>query len=152
LRKVHLLLATGLGIGDLPRAPGTLATLVAVILYLVFRKILPGPLSYGIMLVLFSGMAVWICGTVEKYLGKKDSSAIVIDEMAGFLLAMFLVPFSVRMLILGFILFRAFDILKPFRIDRIESLPGGWGVVGDDLAAGILTNILLHVSLSMFGW
>ena len=149
---MHLLLATGLGIGYLPKAPGTLGTLVAVILYLVFRKILPGPLSYGIMLVLFSGMAIWISGTVEKYLGKKDSSAIVIDEMAGFLLAMFLVPFSVRMLILGFILFRALDILKPFRMDRIESLPGGWGVVGDDLAAGILTNILLHVSLSMFGW
>ena len=151
MRKLHLLLATGLGIGDLPRAPGTLGTLAAVVLYLVFRKILPEPLSYGIMLVLFSGMAIWICGTAEKYLGKRDSSAIVIDEMAGFLLAMFLVPFSVRMLILGFILFRAFDILKP-RIDRIESLPGGWGVVGDDLAAGILTNILLHVSLSMFGW
>ncbi len=149
---MHLLLATGFGIGYLPKVPGTLGTLVAVILYLVFRKILPGPLSYGIMLALFSGMAIWISGTAEKYLGKKDSSAIVIDEMAGFLLAMFLVPFSVRMLILGFILFRALDILKPFRIDRIESLPGGWGVVGDDLAAGILTNILLHVSLSMFGW
>ncbi|TET62288.1 phosphatidylglycerophosphatase A, partial [Candidatus Aerophobetes bacterium] len=57
MRKVHVLVATGLGIGNLPWAPGTLATLVAVILYLVFRKILPEPLSYGIMLVLFSGMA-----------------------------------------------------------------------------------------------
>ena len=104
------------------------------------------------MLVIFNGLAIWISGTGEEYLGKKDSSAIVIDEMGGFLVAMFLVPFSLRILMLGFILFRAFDILKPFRIDRIQSLPRGWGVVGDDLAAGILTNVLLHVSRSMFGW
>jgi len=152
LKKLHVLLGTGLGIGNLPLARGTLATLAAIILYLVFRKIFPQPLYYGIMLVVFNGLAIWISGRCEEYLGKKDNSAIVIDEMGGFLVAMFLVPFSLRFLMLGFILFRAFDILKPFRIDRIESLPGGWGVVGDDVAAGVLTNVLLHVSRSMFSW
>jgi len=85
--------------------------------------------------------------------GKKDDQVIVIDEIADFLITMFLIPFSFRFILLRFIFFfRVFDILKPFKIEKIQKLSWGWEIMGDDLVAGILSDIMLHVSISMFGW
>ncbi len=145
-------LGTGLGVGHIPLAPGTMGTLVGVVLYLIFSRILPHPLSYGIMMVVFTSFGIWISEKCEGYLREKDSKVIVIDEIDGFLITMFALPFSFRFILLGFILFRIFDILKPFKIERIQHLPGGWGIMGDDIAAGALANIVLHISRSMFGW
>ncbi|MEA3485166.1 MAG: phosphatidylglycerophosphatase A [Candidatus Aerophobetes bacterium] len=145
-------LGTGFWVGYTPLAPGTMGTLVGVGLYLVFRRILPHPLSYAIMIVVFTGLGVWISGKCEGYSEKKDSKVIVIDEIDGFLITMFALPFSFRFILLGFILFRVFDILKPLKIERIQKLPGGWGIMGDDIAAGVLASIVLHISCSMFRW
>jgi phosphatidylglycerophosphatase A len=99
-----------------------------------------------LFLSLFTGFAVWMSGEAEKVFNKKDSGLIVIDEMAGFLVALFLIPWSVKSVVIGFFLFRLIDIAKPFPIRILESkLPGGWGVVGDDLLAGIYVNTILRV-------
>ncbi len=152
MKKLITILGTGLGVGYTPFVPGTVGTLLGVILYLILIKIFPFYLSYLIAIIVFWGLGVWISGKCENYLGRKDDQVIVIDEIAGFLITMFLIPFSFRFILLGFIFFRAFDILKPFKIEKIQKLPGGWGIMGDDLAAGILSNIMLYVSISMFGW
>lgn len=150
--NLFVLLGTGLGAGYAPLVPGTAGTMEGVLLYLVLRKIFPHPLSYVFFLVVFNGVGVWISGRCEGYFKKKDASFIVIDEIGGFLITMFAFPLSFRFILLGFILFRVFDIAKPFRIERIQKLPSGWGIMGDDIAAGILANIMLHMIKIMLGW
>jgi len=152
MRKLTILLGTGFGAGYSPLAPGTMGTLVGVIFYLILKRALSHPLSYGMALVFLNLAGVWISGKCERYLGQKDSRVIVIDEISGFLIAMFGLPLSFRFILLGFLVFRIFDILKPFKMEKIQKLPGGWGIMGDDIAAGALSGILIHISCSMFGW
>ncbi len=138
------LLATGFGVGYSPIAPGTLGTLIAIPLYYFFSEI-PSPL-YEITLIGFFFLSVWISENAEIFFGKKDDQRIVIDEIMGFLIAMLWIPKTIRFVIIGFFLFRFFDILKPFPIRRLEKrLKGGLGVVLDDVAAGVYANIILHL-------
>ena len=152
MKKLYLLLGTVAGVGYIPFCPGTLGTLVGVAIYSIFIKFFPQPLSYTIMLIVFIGGGVWISGRCNQYLEGNDNSSIVVDEVVGFLVTMFLLPFSPRFLLLGFFLFRIFDISKPFKIDRIEKIPGGWGVMADDITAGILANLIIQALRSMLGW
>lgn len=154
MRKIFILLGTVGGTGYVPILPGTAGTLTGVIIYLIFRKIgiFSEPLSYLIMLAVFIGAGVWISGRCNQYLKGNDNSSIVIDEVGGFLITMFALPFSMRFLLLGFILFRTFDIVKPFKIEKIQKLPGGWGIMADDIAAGVLANLVLQASRIMLGW
>jgi len=143
-QKCVALLATGSCVGHIPVASGTFGTLVAV--PLCFLLSLLGPWHGLLFIVLFAGIAVWVAGEAEKLFKQKDSRLIVIDEMAGFLVTLFLIPWSTETLVGGFLLFRLMDITKPFPIRRLETgLPGGWGVVGDDLLAGIYANLILRV-------
>ncbi len=110
-----------------------------------------GPLEGALFIAVFTVFAVWVSGEAEKIFNKKDSGLIVIDEMAGLLVTMFLIPWNVKTLVTGFLLFRFMDIAKPFPIRRLEStLPGGWGVVGDDVLAGIYANAVLRVVIKLF--
>lgn len=142
--KCVVLLATGCYAGYIPVAPGTFGTLVAVPLCYLLSVF--GPLEGALFIAVFAGFAVWISGEAERIFDKKDSSLIVIDEMAGLLVTLFLIPWSAKSVIVGFLLFRLIDIAKPFPIRRVESkLHGGWGIVGDDLLAGIYANVVLRV-------
>jgi len=152
MKTIFTFLGTGFGVGYTPFLPGTAGTLLGVVIYLVLSRIFTHPFSYVVMLVIFSGFGVWICGKCDHHFEKKDSPVIVIDEIEGFLIAMFALPVSFRFIFLGFILFRAFDILKPFKIERLQRLPGGWGIMADDIAAGILANLMLHIARIMLGW
>lgn len=154
MKKIFTLLGTMGGVGYVPILPGTAGTGIGVIIYLIFSKIgvLSNPLSYLVMLVIFVGAGVWISGRCNQYFKGNDNSSIVIDEVGGFLIAMFALPFSMRFLLLGFILFRTFDITKPFKIEKIQKLPGGWGIMADDIAAGVLANLVLQASRMMLGW
>jgi phosphatidylglycerophosphatase A len=144
MRYFILLLATGLGVGHSPIAPGTLGTLLAIPIYYFLSEI-PFPL-YEITLIGFFFLAVWVSEKTEAVFGKKDDQRIVIDEMMGFFITMLWVPKTPLFILVGFILFRFFDILKPFPIRRLEKrLKGGWGVVLDDVMAGVYANILLHL-------
>ena len=144
MKRFILFLATGFGVGYSPIAPGTLGTLVAIPIY-YFLSGIPFPL-YEITLVGFFFLSVWVSENAERFFGKKDDQRIVIDEIIGFLITMLWVPKTVPFVIIGFFLFRFFDILKPFPIRRLEKgLKGGYGVVLDDVLAGIYANIILHV-------
>ena len=144
MNRFFLLLATGFGVGYSPIAPGTLGTLVAIPIYYFLSEI-PSAL-YEITLIGFFFLSVWISEKAEIFFVKKDDQRIVIDEIIGFLITMLWVPKTTRFIIIGFILFRFFDILKPFPIRRLEKgLKGGYGVVLDDVAAAVYANIILHL-------
>ena len=130
------------GIGYLPLAPGTFASVVAVLFYFVIRN--------NLFLYLTSTAFLIIIGFVvsrdaEKIFKEKDPKEVVIDEFCGMLVAYMLVPFTTPNVIWGFIIFRIFDILKVYPLERLERLKKGRGIMLDDLAAGVLTNILLQV-------
>jgi phosphatidylglycerophosphatase A len=149
MNRFFLFLATGFGVGYSPVAPGTLGTLVAIPVYYFLSEI-PSPL-YEITLIGFFFLSVWISENAEIFFGKKDDQRIVIDEIIGFLITMLWIPKTTRFIIIGFILFRFFDILKPIPIRRIErKFKGGFGVVLDDVVAGVYANIILQIASYYF--
>jgi len=142
--KLALGLSSWFGAGLMPVAPGTFGTLTALPLVIVMKGI--GGFYETLFLIFFILIAIWSSGLSEKLLGRNDPPEVVIDEVAGFLLTMLFLPSSWLTLSLGFILFRFFDILKPFPIRRLErKVKGGIGVVLDDLLAGIYANFCLRL-------
>jgi len=148
--RPHHWLACGFGAGLSPWAPGTMGTLAAIPLYLLLR---PLPLGwYLLVLAALVLVGIWACGKTEKDLQAHDPSAIVWDEVVGFLLAMTAAPPGWPWILAGFALFRFFDILKPWPIRELDQrVPGGLGVVLDDLLAGAMTWVLLWASASLLG-
>jgi phosphatidylglycerophosphatase A len=144
MNHFFLFLATGFGVGYSPVAPGTLGTLIAIPVYYFLSEI-PSPLN-EITLIGFFFLSVWVSENAERLFGKKDDQRIVIDEIIGFLITMLWVPKTIRFVMIGFFLFRVFDILKPFPIRRLEKrFKGGFGVVLDDVAAGVYVNVVLQI-------
>lgn len=140
---VHLL-ALGFGAGCLPGAPGTFGSLVGVALYLPLQR-LPWPWYLAIVIALFA-LGVWISGQTAKALGVHDDSRIVWDEIVGYLVTMIAAPAGWLWIILGFVLFRVFDIVKPWPIRWIdEKVRGGLGIVLDDVVAGLYGLAILQV-------
>jgi phosphatidylglycerophosphatase A len=129
---------TGAGAGYLPWAPGTAGTLVAIPLSLGLNRIAGASLYLALfMLIAFCTVATWLCKMGEEIFADKDSPKIVVDEIAGFLLANFTSPATIKSTLLAFLLFRFFDIMKPFPAGRAERISGGLGVILDDLIAGM---------------
>lgn len=143
-RSPVMLLAFGFGSGLAPRAPGTFGTLAAIPLYLVLSQ-----LSLPFYLLLVTGISlagVWICQQAANRLGVHDHPGIVWDEFAGFLLTMSVAPASWPWLLAGFVLFRVFDIWKPWPISWADRhCKGGLGIMLDDLLAGALAAGLLYL-------
>jgi phosphatidylglycerophosphatase A len=139
--KIIKLLAAGFGSGLTPFAPGTIGTLVGIPICLVCLP-LTWPLRFLVVVVL-SALAIFISGRAEMIYQKKDDQRVVIDEIAGFQVAMLPVAITGLHLCVAFVLFRIFDIWKPFPIRNLQQLPGGWGVVIDDVAAGIYAGIVM---------
>lgn len=139
--RIVKFVATGGYVGFLPIAPGTWGSLVGVGLFLLLA---PLPLLlYSIVLVSLIAVGLWVAGEVERLLGQKDASPIVIDEIAGMLLTYLALPSAWVPVLSGFIFFRIFDILKP--IPQLERLPGGWGIMLDDLCAGVLAHFCVRL-------
>ena len=139
--KIIKLLATGFGSGLSPVAPGTIGTLVGISVCL-FSLPLIWPLRF-LFVIVISALAVFISGRAEMIYSKKDDQRIVIDEIAGFQVAMLPVAITGLHLCLAFVLFRIFDIWKPFPVSKLQDLPGGWGVVMDDVGAGIYAGVVM---------
>jgi len=132
---IHFL-ALGFGSGLAPKAPGTFGTLAAVPLFLLVAP-LSSPL-YLLLLLLMSVAGIYICGKAAEDAGVPDHGAIVWDEFVGFLITMFLIPISWQSLLVGFLLFRLFDIFKPWPISYLDkNCHGGLGIMLDDIVAGI---------------
>lgn len=136
-------LATFFGAGLSPKMPGTVGTIAAIPLcYLFF---LTGPYGYMVLTFLFTVAAIFISDSYEKSQTSHDRPEIVIDEVAGFLITMTWLPFTPKYVLLGFIFFRVLDIWKPFPISVLnDKVKGGFGVVIDDVAAGLIASVALQ--------
>jgi phosphatidylglycerophosphatase A len=143
-RAVVLFIAQGAYSGRSPFAPGTAGTVVGIILYLGVKHL--SPISYGILCVILCGIGTWAAGEAERLLGRKDSPSIVIDEIAGYLIAMFMVHAGWGFIAAGFFLFRVFDVIKPWPLFGLQEVRGGLGVMLDDIGAGIYTNLMLQAA------
>jgi len=147
-RTIILFFATGAGAGYFPRFPGTIGTLVAIPLSLGLNRIAANSLSLSLLtLTAFVLCTAWFCGKGEEIFDQKDSGKIVVDEIAGFLVANYLSPPQILPLVAAFVLFRIFDIVKIFPASKLERIPGGSGVVLDDLVAGIYTFLIIRLVL-----
>ena len=142
--KSVVFLATGCFIGNIPFAPGTLGTILGLPFCFILSKT---NFSIAVFLTaIFIIFAILIAHDAEKILKKDDPGCIVIDEIAGLMVALFGLPFNVIYASAGFAIFRFFDILKPFPIRLIEKkLSGGTAIVMDDVVAGIFSNLVLRV-------
>ena len=137
------MLATGFGAGLSPVAPGTAGTLVGVLICLLCC---PMPWVFRLLFVIaISILSIYVAGQAETLYGKTDDQRIVIDEIAGLQVTMLPVAITGLHLLLAFVLFRIFDIWKPFPVNRLQNLPGGWGVVADDLGAGVYAGFALFL-------
>ena len=142
--KLHKLVATVFGIGYVRKGGGTVAAAVCCILWILipagnftnFRQVL----LTSVVLVL----GVWSANAVDALWGK-DSNKVVIDEVAGMMITLLFIPVQVKFVLTAFILFRFLDIVKPLFIKKMELLPKGWGVMSDDVLAGIYANVLLQI-------
>jgi phosphatidylglycerophosphatase A len=166
LDKLSLAITT-FGVGYIPLAPGTWGSAVGVGIYLLIRHfelntiptlLLSRGLSIEqisvwqgeintILFILFCLLGIWAATRAEKFFGKKDPQQAVVDEVQGQLLTFMFVPFAIswQLVLAGFILFRLFDIWKPYPIDALQVLPSGIGVCADDLLAGVYAGICLNL-------
>lgn len=151
MRRIAVMLATGFGLGRLPIAPATWASLAMVLLFLALSAWSPAamdPLPIGIAILILAPIGVWAAGAAERELGH-DAKPIVIDEIVGMFVSVWFVPHTgappALFLFAAFLLFRLFDIAKPFPIGMSQKLPGGLGVVADDVLAGVATNVALRL-------
>lgn len=143
-------LATGFGAGLSPVAPGTAGTLAAVPLgYLFMVTLAPGPLLQVLGIAALIAVAVWSAGVAAPRFGLKDPGQIVVDEIAGYLVALAFLPAGWTTLAAAFVFFRLFDIVKPPPCRRLEALPGGVGIVADDVMAGVYANLALRLLLGL---
>ena len=148
LDAVALLVATGLGSGYSPVAPGTAGSLVGLLLFLPLAG-----LAWPVQLA--ATLAVTLAGTlaasrVAKSVGLKDPGLVVVDEVAGQWLTFLALPVTPATALAGFLLFRVMDIVKPWPARDLERLPGGIGIMADDIAAGVYAHLMLRVGLAIW--
>ncbi|MEE9221035.1 MAG: phosphatidylglycerophosphatase A [candidate division NC10 bacterium] len=141
--RLVVAIATGVYVGYLPPAPGTLGSLLGLLLLWPLK---PGTVQVLVTLFLI-GVGIVVADQAARVIGGQDPPAIVIDEIAGIAVATLLLPPQVQERVVAFVIFRLFDVIKPFPARQAERLPGGFGIVGDDLIAGLYTNLLVRVWL-----
>ena len=148
--RAAYLLAIWFGSGRVPKAPGTAGTLGAIPLYLLLAHY-GGPLAVAAAAVAITAVGVWASNQVVRKLGIKDPQIVCIDEVAGVLITLLAAPATWAGLVAGVVLFRLFDQWKPWPARAAESLPEGWGVMMDDVAAGAWGAVLL-LGARAAGW
>lgn len=137
--------ACGLGVGFAPQAPGTISSLILALIYGFLPEIGPlhGAIAAGVLVVI----GVPLCTHAEKQLGTHDPGAVVWDEFAGFAVAVLFLPHTWPVIMGTLVAFRMFDIFKPFPVGRAQKLPRGWGIMMDDLVAGVYANLVVQAVL-----
>ncbi len=139
-KKITEVIASCFYIGYIPGAPGTYGSLFALLLISQFSF-----LTKNISVAFFIIIGLIFSTLMEKQTGKKDDQRIVIDEFVGMLITFYFVEPNLSYLIIGFILFRLYDIYKPYPIKKTQKLPSGWGILLDDVLAGVYARIVLHI-------
>ncbi len=143
--RVPMLLATGFYLGRIPHVPGTAGSLAAFLVFLPFRH-LPWTFHLTFIVLLFA-VGTYVADRAKVALEAKDPSVVIIDEIVGCWVALLAIPPRRAPLLCALALFRVFDIWKPFPVDRAENLPGGWGIMLDDLVAGTYANVSVRLLL-----
>lgn len=147
--RVALAVATSLGVGYVGFAPGTFGSLAGLAVWAILPST-PAVQAAAIVAVFAAG--TWSGNVAERHFSRMDPSFVVIDEVVGMLITLFLVPVGWPGALLGFLLFRAADIVKPFPANRLEGLHGGLGIMADDAMAGVYANLTLRVMLALGHW
>ena len=144
-------LAFGFGSGLAPRAPGTFGTLAAVPIYWLVADW--SLLEYSALILVTAVLGIWICGAASRQLNVHDHPGIVWDEFVGYWITMWAVPVDWVWILAGFVVFRVFDIAKPWPINVLDKkVAGGFGIMIDDILAGIMACITLHIALALIGY
>jgi phosphatidylglycerophosphatase A len=131
-------------VGYLPLIPGTFASAVGVLLFYLVKYSL---VNFALLLSVLIILGFLVSGRAEKIIGRKDPRCVVIDEVCGMLVSFILIPYDVKLIIIGFLIFRLLDTLKPYPAYSMQDLKGSLGIMSDDLIAGMYTNIILQVAL-----
>ncbi len=152
MTRVAVFIATVGYCGYFPIAPGTIGSLAGLVVYLLVWWSQSFVVEIGLVVLLFAA-GVWAGTTAERYFGGIDPGPIVIDEVVGMLITLAFIPVGVSGAIVGFVLFRIFDVIKPYPAGRLERLHGGLGVMADDAMAAVYANITLRFVLwAAPGW
>lgn len=141
-KRTNEIISTVFGIGKLPLMPGTWASAAGVFIYLAIRNNLFIYLSTTALLTMLGFI---VCRKAERVFKSRDPKEVVIDEVCGMLITFLLIPFSTANVVIGFFLFRGFDVLKIYPINKLEKITKGRGIMLDDIVAGIFANIVLQV-------
>lgn len=133
-------------VGFFPIAPGTAGSLAALALFAFVRWVGMPAFELGTILAVLV-VGIWSANGAERALGRKDPGPVVIDEVLGMLITLALLPVSLGGVLLGFLLFRLFDVVKPYPAGRLEHLPGGYGIMLDDAMAGVYSYVVLRLCM-----
>jgi phosphatidylglycerophosphatase A len=139
----HKLVSTSLGIGYIGKGAGTVAAVACCICWYLAWASGYNPVTIIVITIFITLIGVWSSNAVAKIWGK-DPSRVVIDEVAGMCISLLFIPITLKYVIIALVLFRFFDIVKPLFIKKMEMFPGGWGIMLDDVLAGIYANIILQ--------
>ena len=152
MTRLAVFVATAGYSGYFPFAPGTVGSAVGLVVYLLVWWSRSIAVEVGLIVVLFLA-GVWAATTAERYFGGVDPGPVVIDEVVGMLITLAFIPVGISGALAGFLIFRVFDVIKPYPAGRLERLHGGLGVMADDVMAAIYANISLRAVLwAMPGW
>lgn len=151
MKILNKIIATGLGIGYSPIIPGTLGSLLGVVIFFLLLKLKLSLLLWIIILILLFFLGVITATQAEKLFLKKDSRKIVIDEVVGCLVFLLFIPHIKWCIITGFVLYRILDIVKPFPADKSQELAGGWGIMVDDLIVAVYTVVVINAAVFIKG-
>ena len=133
-------------VGYFPLIPGTAGSVAAIFLFFLIKN---NPLTYLAALLTLLILGFLVSGAAEKIMRKTDPPCLVIDEVCGMLIGLLFLPYDIRLVIIAFLIFRILDTLKPYPISSFEKLKGGWGIMSDDIIAGLYTNLILQAVVSV---
>ena len=147
MNVVALALATCLGVGYVPFAPGTFGSLVGVLLWYLLPS---SPAIQVVAIVIIFFVGAWSGSVAERHFRSTDPAPIVLDEVMGMWITLLMNPVGWQGVTIAFLLFRAFDVVKPYPANRLERLPGGIGVMADDGMAAVYANLALRITIFLF--
>ena len=144
--RLAFAIATVFKAGYIPIAPGTVGSIIGLLVFWLIKDYASFTIEMFVAAALFFA-GVWASTIVEQVLERHDPGVVIVDEVVGMLIALMLLPPTITVMFLAFLLFRVFDIIKPYPARWCEQLSRGWGIMMDDVVAGLYVNVLIHIIL-----